>query len=76
MQRGITRKLKKKIEQEMTQIWATFYVNKGNRLSLKSEIKPDSISEKTENGKSNLSLRIGKLKNHKLLVLKKNQVKM
>lgn len=60
----------------MTQIWATFYVNKGNRLSLKSEIKPDSISEKTENGKSNLSLRIGKLKNHKLLVLKKNQVKM
>ena len=60
----------------MTQIWATFYVNKGNRLSLKSEIKPDSISEKTEDRKSNLSLRIGKLKNYKLQVLKKNQVKM
>ena len=49
----------------MTQIWARFYVNKGNRLSLKSEIKPDSISEKTEDRKSNLSLRIGKLKNYK-----------
>ena len=60
----------------MTQIRTIFSVNKGSRLLLKSEIKLGSISEKIENGKSNLILRIGKPKNHELLVLKKNQVKI
>lgn len=60
----------------MTQIRTIFSVNMGSRLLLKSEIKLGSISEKMENGKSKLSQRIGKPKNHKLLVLKKNQVKI